>query len=1040
MSEERIKILWLAASPRDRPEIMLSNEYLAINEALSKGDSSSRFEFIPEPAISLKKIQDLLLSKKPHIVHFSGHGNDSGELVFVDELGQSQPVSAEMIEQLFSVLKDNIRCVILSACYTDQQAAAIANHVDCVIGMTGEVPDESARDFAIGFYGALGFGRDLKTAFELGKFGLGKIKTNVDKSEQDSIAKLLTNRIDPGNVILAMTDEIQRARAKQLEQFAIPLSELDRNLETFHAPSRVKIDDYLPEATNMVWIIGPPGIGKRTIALCLARKVVGHDKTRPPSKPIYSMSRFENWTRLEELDLRDTVLLLPDALGSVVLERDQIEKELPSLLRLIKKGNTIFVTSPEDVYTQALEIMPSLEKMFPSKGKILKIGAKDYQDKDKKSIYDNLLEYALKNGIIKHDYGKQLYPKTEENDKPTNVIIQCRELFTKRLRETWLPIDLDRFVFSSLTTVTTERDLLVQLQREADIEHRVQAWFFELDENTRCFILTLSIFLGCKESDLWFIHRQIISHLKTINSSLALLPIGVLRNQAAPYVTQSNMLDFTNANVYRTVVKIIVRNYREYLGEILPLLIEWSAPQSSKQEEDGTIEGSSEEDDSENEHSNKELNEEKQKKEDENRKQLETKEKKLQATELYRKAITRFVGEAAKHDLESVLTLLDAWAKYPYGSVARSAGIALRETATDPLAVRHVLNLLHHWATNFSGEDARFYRWSASSALWRLGLIKTEHDLQEVAINYLQKLARDQNEYVRSSVIYATDKLAGTIPLSQLKTLVEDMALAKWKIRKERNVARKLMLQVIDHIFRVSPEQTIAWFDPWLSSDSAFGRWCAIGSLLSCRNLPENIRYPKILQVVQAHPADFSKVLSDLLQSDESNRVKPIFDTLIAEKPSGYRPELIQALRAASTDLQMDINKIRSMFVSVNDPRLQKTFEEMEFDIWHARLIAEMGKTSSQELLNWLISMYTQDSERARKVLSKVAQPGAIARWEVLTQKLADGAREAPATYLLVQTQLAGYNDPTINQLLSDSNKKRPRGLFGWLRRLFGID
>lgn len=69
---------------------------------------------------------------------------------------------------VFSKLKDNIRCVVLNSCYSSPQAKAIARTIECVVGMSSSVGDDAAIAFAESFYQALGFGRSVRSAFELG--------------------------------------------------------------------------------------------------------------------------------------------------------------------------------------------------------------------------------------------------------------------------------------------------------------------------------------------------------------------------------------------------------------------------------------------------------------------------------------------------------------------------------------------------------------------------------------------------------------------------------------------------------------------------------------------------------------------------------------------------------------------------------------------------------------------------------------------------------------------------------------------------------
>ena len=45
---------------------------------------------------------------------------------------------------------------------------AIAHHIDYVIGMDREIGDKAAIEFAVGFYGAIGAGKDYERAFKMG--------------------------------------------------------------------------------------------------------------------------------------------------------------------------------------------------------------------------------------------------------------------------------------------------------------------------------------------------------------------------------------------------------------------------------------------------------------------------------------------------------------------------------------------------------------------------------------------------------------------------------------------------------------------------------------------------------------------------------------------------------------------------------------------------------------------------------------------------------------------------------------------------------
>ncbi|MBW4614567.1 MAG: CHAT domain-containing protein [Desmonostoc vinosum HA7617-LM4] len=192
-----IKILFLAANPSDKTHLSLDQESRSIDQALRQSEFRDRFEVIQHWAVRVSDLQGLLLRHRPNIVHFSGHGNEDNEILLLDNSGNSHSVSVRALSQLFSVLKDDIRCVVLNACYSDIQAKAIAQHIDSVIGMSQAIQDESAISFATSFYQALGYGRDLKTAFDL-----ACIQIDMQNLNEQDLPQLIALKSDPATIFL----------------------------------------------------------------------------------------------------------------------------------------------------------------------------------------------------------------------------------------------------------------------------------------------------------------------------------------------------------------------------------------------------------------------------------------------------------------------------------------------------------------------------------------------------------------------------------------------------------------------------------------------------------------------------------------------------------------------------------------------------------------------------------------------------------------------------------------------------------------------
>jgi non-canonical purine NTP pyrophosphatase (RdgB/HAM1 family) len=197
MSDSTIKILFLAANPRDSIPLRLDEEMRAIDQVLRQSEYRDRFEVRQHWAIRTTDLQSFFLRYKPHIVHFSGHGSAKSEIILEDNTGKSHPVSPRAMSNLFSVLKDNIKCVVLNACYSESQAQAVAKHIDCVVGMSKAIGDRSAIAFAASFYQALAYGRDMKTAFDL-----GCLQIDMENLNEQDIPKLLTHRSDPSQIML----------------------------------------------------------------------------------------------------------------------------------------------------------------------------------------------------------------------------------------------------------------------------------------------------------------------------------------------------------------------------------------------------------------------------------------------------------------------------------------------------------------------------------------------------------------------------------------------------------------------------------------------------------------------------------------------------------------------------------------------------------------------------------------------------------------------------------------------------------------------
>ena len=211
MDDDKTKILILAANPWETKRLGLDEEYQRIQELWENSDLRERFELRYYPALRGEALLEKVLKFKPHLIHFSGHGEDSS-LVFTDLSGDNRyEVTKEALAQLFKLCAPDLKAVFLNACHSAKQADAIIEQVDYVIGMNAAIDDLAAINFSQGFYTAL-FNQgsvDIEQAFNAGltKMAIAQI---ADSEQQKPVLQKRPKSFVPGyrhDVFISFADE-----------------------------------------------------------------------------------------------------------------------------------------------------------------------------------------------------------------------------------------------------------------------------------------------------------------------------------------------------------------------------------------------------------------------------------------------------------------------------------------------------------------------------------------------------------------------------------------------------------------------------------------------------------------------------------------------------------------------------------------------------------------------------------------------------------------------------------------------------------------
>ena len=189
------KILFLSANPDDTSRIAIDKEIRDIKEGIERSKKEA-YELIVETAIRTADIRRSILQTKPDIVHFSGHGSRTGVL-FIEGKNENGrfKIKPDALGAFLSIFREDIKCVVLNACYTEKQATAIVQSIPYVIGTNSAIHDAIARQFSIAFYEALSEGMSIPRSFIFSNRALSlenqiaPIFMKINQLEQNRLAK-----------------------------------------------------------------------------------------------------------------------------------------------------------------------------------------------------------------------------------------------------------------------------------------------------------------------------------------------------------------------------------------------------------------------------------------------------------------------------------------------------------------------------------------------------------------------------------------------------------------------------------------------------------------------------------------------------------------------------------------------------------------------------------------------------------------------------------------------------------------------------------
>jgi tetratricopeptide (TPR) repeat protein len=158
-----MKIMFVSAMPKGSPYLQeASDEINEIDTGIFHGyDVSNSNEFITKQYQHITRENfTFILKFKPDILHFTGHGEETG-IVFDD----GTPISPQQLESMFA--DQNIKLLFLNSCHSSTQIEVLRKlpNIKSIIGIKKEISELEAKSFATLFYAQFMIERDVPKAF-----------------------------------------------------------------------------------------------------------------------------------------------------------------------------------------------------------------------------------------------------------------------------------------------------------------------------------------------------------------------------------------------------------------------------------------------------------------------------------------------------------------------------------------------------------------------------------------------------------------------------------------------------------------------------------------------------------------------------------------------------------------------------------------------------------------------------------------------------------------------------------------------------------
>lgn len=164
-----LRVLFLTAASKG--DLRVDEEIRRVKAAVQAASHRDLVAIEHKPAATTDDLMDGLLRFQPHVVHFSGHAN---ETVLVFDTGSAnrnpgQRVTADASAQALGSVDQPPTLVMLNACKSEAQLSGLLASVPLAIGMSDSIHDTDAMTFSARFYSSVAEGQSVEGALGAAK-------------------------------------------------------------------------------------------------------------------------------------------------------------------------------------------------------------------------------------------------------------------------------------------------------------------------------------------------------------------------------------------------------------------------------------------------------------------------------------------------------------------------------------------------------------------------------------------------------------------------------------------------------------------------------------------------------------------------------------------------------------------------------------------------------------------------------------------------------------------------------------------------------